>query len=178
MPENAAPPPWASHVCSRVSLKPRLADGEFAAIGRALCALFEQGHGTLVLSRHGEEGEPGEFCLSFAGEQLRLLYAHEYLRNCLEEALTTTRSKVCWGCRRSLPLTRFSRDVNRSDGRLGRCRPCEAARVKEYSEKRRAKRANRDGLVVLPFATVAHTAPDTPQAASGSPAGLDAAAAK
>jgi hypothetical protein len=47
-------------------------------------------------------------------------------------------TKTCHGpCGRTLPIEHFGHDRNKPDGRLLRCKKCEAERVRQYKGKKR-----------------------------------------
>lgn len=49
-------------------------------------------------------------------------------------------TKICHGpCGRSLPIECFGHDRNKPDGRLLRCKKCEAERVRQYKGKKQSK---------------------------------------
>ena len=45
-------------------------------------------------------------------------------------------TKICTGCRASLPITRFSRDASKPDGLQTRCKECRAANDRAHYQKR------------------------------------------
>jgi hypothetical protein len=59
------------------------------------------------------------------------------VRDLLLAAAGVEVTKKCHGrCKRVLPLSSFGRDKNKPDGRLLRCKRCEAERVRQYKGKK------------------------------------------
>lgn len=62
----------------------------------------------------------------------------ETLLEVLQDLAGQTPRKACRKCRRTKPLTQFSHDQRRPDGRNQYCKKCEASRLREHKRKRRA----------------------------------------
>lgn len=137
--ETADPPAWLAPGCDR-TLKPMGAVFKFALLGRLLAAVFERSDGTLVLSRHREDGEEGPFSLAFRGERLQATTVREHISEAFETAIDLKREKLCQACKLPRPIEAFARCRSAVDGRLYRCRECEKTRLRKYYNRRKIAR--------------------------------------
>ena len=70
---------------------------------------------------------PGQACAKCGGEHGGVRFAHGYSPLCLSCEDTIT--KLCRGCDKTLPLTRFASAPGYAGGRANVCRPCKVAQV-------------------------------------------------
>lgn len=129
------PPSFVSARCG-VPLPPFQRLAVYAEVGVLLAGLFDRSDGTLILSRHRDADCDGDFCLTFAGDRLRVASHREYLAEALSVALVKPKEKACRACKQTLPIERYSHNRNNADGRVNRCRDCERKRIAAYAKRK------------------------------------------
>lgn len=85
------------------------------------------------------DGKTGEVMLTWQGAAGDFRTARgDGLPDALQGAEPAADGKVCNGpCGSWRPLTAYSRDANRSDGRCQRCRRCESLRLRDHKRRKR-----------------------------------------